>query len=60
VVDSNGAGDAYVCGFLYGRLAGRDVRECARLGAIAGAHACTAPGSTALISRETLLSVASP
>ncbi len=56
VVDSNGAGDAYVCGFLYGGLAGRDVRECARLGAIAGAHACTAPGSTALISRESLLS----
>jgi sugar/nucleoside kinase (ribokinase family) len=56
VVDSNGAGDAYVCGFLYGRLTGRDVHECARLGAVAGAHACTAPGSTALISREALLS----
>lgn len=55
VVDTNGAGDAFVCGFLYGRLAGRDVLECARLGAVAGAYACTAPGSTALISSETLL-----
>ncbi|MBA4863636.1 carbohydrate kinase family protein [Streptomyces sp. PSKA54] len=54
-VDSNGAGDAYVCGFLYGRLTGRDVLECARLGAVAGAYACTAPGSTALISPEALL-----
>jgi sugar/nucleoside kinase (ribokinase family) len=50
VVDSNGAGDAYVCGFLYGRLAGRDLEDCARLGALAGAHACTGEGSTALIS----------
>ncbi|WP_443051057.1 PfkB family carbohydrate kinase [Streptomyces sp. JV185] len=42
VVDSNGAGDAYVCGFLYGRPAGRDRLECGRLGAVAGAYACTA------------------
>ncbi|MEW1692181.1 carbohydrate kinase family protein [Streptomyces sp. NPDC091265] len=55
VVDSNGAGDAFVTGFLYGRLDGRDVHACARLGAVAGAYACTAPGSTALISREALL-----
>ncbi|MGW7432320.1 carbohydrate kinase family protein [Streptomyces sp. NPDC054861] len=55
VVDSNGAGDAFVAGFLYGRLAGRDVLDCARLGAVAGAHACTGPGSTALIDEESLL-----
>ncbi|MFJ2418925.1 carbohydrate kinase family protein [Streptomyces brevispora] len=55
VVDTNGAGDAFVTGFLYGRLDGRDVRACARLGAVAGAHACTAPGSTALIGRADLL-----
>ncbi|MFI8287748.1 carbohydrate kinase family protein [Streptomyces sp. NPDC085614] len=54
-VDTNGAGDAYVTAFLYGRLAGRDVRECARLGAVAGAFACTAPGSTALIGADALL-----
>lgn len=55
VVDSNGAGDAYVCGFLYGRLAGLDLEECARLGAVAGAYACTAEGSTALIGRDELV-----
>ncbi|MFE5486180.1 carbohydrate kinase family protein [Streptomyces sp. NPDC056527] len=59
VVDSNGAGDAFVSGFLYGRLAGRDVLECARLGAVSGAYACTAPGSTALITEGALLA-ASP
>ncbi|MCT4351984.1 PfkB family carbohydrate kinase [Streptomyces sp. Je 1-79] len=58
VVDTNGAGDAYVSGFLYGMLAGRDVLDCARLGAVAGAHACTAPGSTALITPEALLATA--
>jgi sugar/nucleoside kinase (ribokinase family) len=54
-VDSNGAGDAFVSGFLHGMLAGRDVLDCARLGAVVGAHACTAPGSTALITAEALL-----
>ncbi|MFE6974084.1 carbohydrate kinase family protein [Streptomyces sp. NPDC057682] len=55
VVDSNGAGDAFVTGFLYGRLNGRDALGSARLGAVAGAFACTAPGSTAMIGREALL-----
>ncbi|MEW2544456.1 carbohydrate kinase family protein [Streptomyces sp. NPDC047002] len=55
VVDSNGAGDAYVCGFLYGRLAGRGLDECAALGARAGAHACTGQGPEALIGRDDLL-----
>ncbi|UUN30435.1 carbohydrate kinase family protein [Streptomyces sp. FIT100] len=49
VVDSNGAGDAFVCGFLYGRLAGRAAEDCARLGAVAGAYACTGRGGSALI-----------
>lgn len=47
--------DSGIRGFLYGRLAGRDVLERARLGAVAGAYACTAPGCTALIPSETLL-----
>ncbi|MGW2813813.1 carbohydrate kinase family protein [Streptomyces sp. NPDC001415] len=55
VVDTNGAGDAYVSGFLYGRLTGRNVRECGRFGAVAGAHACTAPVATDPISRKGLL-----
>jgi sugar/nucleoside kinase (ribokinase family) len=54
VVDSNGAGDAFVSGFLYGRRAGRDLEECARLGAVAGAYACTGEGSSALIGAELL------
>ncbi|MFI1395640.1 carbohydrate kinase family protein [Streptomyces sp. NPDC020681] len=54
VVDSTGAGDAYVCGFLYGRLSGRDLEDSARLGALAGAYACTGAGSTALIGPEEL------
>jgi sugar/nucleoside kinase (ribokinase family) len=44
-VDSNGAGDAFVAGFLSGHLAGEPVEVCARLGAVAGAHACTVPGT---------------
>ncbi|MER8182617.1 carbohydrate kinase family protein [Kitasatospora sp. NPDC094015] len=50
VLDSNGAGDAFVSGFLARRLAGRPVEECMRAGAAAGAYACTRPGThTALI-----------
>ncbi|WP_250562187.1 carbohydrate kinase family protein [Sphaerisporangium fuscum] len=45
VVDSNGAGDAFVSGFLYGHLRGLPPRDCARLGAVAGAHACTSEGT---------------
>ncbi len=40
-VDSNGAGDAFVSGFLYGHLAGQSVQECVRCATVAGAHACT-------------------
>jgi sugar/nucleoside kinase (ribokinase family) len=45
VIDSNGAGDAFVSSFLYGHLRGLPPRECARLGAVAGAHACTTEGT---------------
>ncbi|MEU7893865.1 PfkB family carbohydrate kinase [Nonomuraea sp. NPDC049152] len=45
VADSNGAGDAFVSGFLYGMLRGEFVEACARLGAIAGAHACVSEGT---------------
>lgn len=45
VADSNGAGDAFVSGFLYGTSRGRPLEECVRLGAIAGAHACTVTGT---------------
>lgn len=54
VKDSNGAGDAFVCGFLYGRARGLDFAESARLGAVAGAHTCVAEGNLALVDAETL------
>ncbi|MET8155612.1 PfkB family carbohydrate kinase [Sphaerisporangium sp. NPDC005289] len=45
VVDANGAGDAFVSGFLYGRLRGLPAADCVRLGTVAGAHACTSLGT---------------
>ncbi len=45
VADSNGAGDAFVSGVLYGRLRGLPLEECVRLGGLAGAHACTSTGT---------------
>jgi sugar/nucleoside kinase (ribokinase family) len=47
VVDSNGAGDAYVSGFLRTWLAGGSVREAAQAGAVAGAWACGTAGTHA-------------
>ncbi|MEU8248389.1 adenosine kinase [Nonomuraea sp. NPDC048916] len=45
VADTNGAGDAFVSGFLYGKLRGLPLEECVRLGSLAGAHACTVTGT---------------
>ena len=45
VVDSNGAGDAFVSGYLFGFLAGESAPTSARYGAVAGAHACTVPAT---------------
>ncbi|MFE0461147.1 PfkB family carbohydrate kinase [Kitasatospora sp. NPDC058965] len=47
VVDSNGAGDAFACGFLYGWLNGEPPARCAEYGARAGAFACTVPATRA-------------
>jgi sugar/nucleoside kinase (ribokinase family) len=44
-VDGTGAGDAFVAGFLYGRLAGWTTEACARLANAAGALATTAVGA---------------
>ncbi|WP_327433648.1 adenosine kinase [Streptomyces sp. NBC_01236] len=57
VVDTNGAGDAFAAGFLFGRLSGEPPKRCARYGAVAGAHACTVPSTrTDAIGRDELLS----
>jgi sugar/nucleoside kinase (ribokinase family) len=59
VVDSNGAGDAFVSGFLYGWLAARPVAECVRYGAVSGFYACGAAGThQALITAEELIAKA--
>lgn len=47
VVDSNGAGDAFAAGFLFGRLTGEPAARCGLYGAVAGAHACTVPATRA-------------
>ncbi|WP_406211183.1 carbohydrate kinase family protein [Kitasatospora sp. NBC_01560] len=55
VVDTNGAGDAFVTGFLYAWFRGRPLPECARAGAVAGAFACTTAGThTAFITADGL------
>jgi 2-dehydro-3-deoxygluconokinase len=44
VVDVVGAGDAFVAGFLSGRLRGWSTGECLRLANACGACAVTVPG----------------
>ncbi|GAB3814355.1 carbohydrate kinase family protein [Kribbella italica] len=56
VVDTNGAGDAYVAAFLTTWLDGRSYYEAATAGTIAGAWACGSPGThTDLITAEQLM-----
>ena len=45
-VDGTGAGDAFVAGLLYGRLAGWPLERASRLGNAAGALATTRVGAT--------------
>lgn len=44
VIDSVGAGDAFVAGFLARYIQGADVASCLELATIAGAFACMGPG----------------
>ncbi|MFF9901370.1 adenosine kinase [Streptomyces longispororuber] len=56
VVDSNGAGDAFASGYLFGLLSGEPPLRCALYGSLAGAHACTVPATgTDVIRRDQLL-----
>jgi sugar/nucleoside kinase (ribokinase family) len=45
VVDTNGAGDAFVSGFLYAYLGGAPVEECVLAGSVAGAFTCGSSGT---------------
>lgn len=56
VVDSNGAGDAFAAGYLFGMLSGEPPSRCGLYGAVAGAHACTVPATvTHPVGRDELL-----
>eukprot|EP00920_Eleutheroschizon_duboscqi_P022354 GHVT01054032.1.p1 GENE.GHVT01054032.1~~GHVT01054032.1.p1 ORF type:complete len:363 (+),score=98.83 GHVT01054032.1:381-1469(+) len=46
VVDTNGAGDAFVGGFLFGLARRFDVEKCVYYGNLAGAHVIQKPGCT--------------
>ncbi|MYS19663.1 Sugar or nucleoside kinase, ribokinase family [Streptomyces sp. DvalAA-14] len=45
VVDSNGAGDAFLTGFLHARFGGADRAACVLAGSVSGAYACGSPGT---------------
>jgi sugar/nucleoside kinase (ribokinase family) len=57
-IDSNGAGDSYVAAFLHTLLAGDGYLRAAEAGSVAGAYACSTPGThTSLIDEPTLLTL---
>ena len=59
IVDSNGAGDAFVAGFLHGHAVGAALEDCMRQGAIAGEYACGAAGTAEdFVTREQLAAYA--
>ncbi|WP_333769333.1 carbohydrate kinase family protein [Streptomyces sp. IBSBF 2435] len=45
VVDSNGAGDAFLTAFLHARFSGAALEDCVLAGSVSGAHACGSPGT---------------
>jgi sugar/nucleoside kinase (ribokinase family) len=56
IVDSNGAGDGFFAGTLFGVLDGAPLAVALRYGAIAGALAVTSPGlASANLSPESLM-----
>lgn len=60
VVDSNGAGDAFLTAFLHARFGGADLEACVVAGAVSGAYACGSPGThEEVISAEALAAAVS-
>ena len=45
VVDSNGAGDAFLTAFLHARFSGAGLEDCVLAGSVSGAYACGSPGT---------------
>ncbi|MEV7676770.1 carbohydrate kinase family protein [Streptomyces sp. NPDC088752] len=65
IVDSNGAGDAFVTGFLHAWFGGRDretdLESCVMAGQVAGAYACGTAGThTSFIDAATLIAATRP
>ncbi|MBL8848659.1 MAG: sugar kinase [Planctomycetaceae bacterium] len=54
-VDATGGGDAFVAGFLYGRLHGRSADDCLSLGSALGASCVQAAGATTGVFRRSEL-----
>ena len=54
VVDTTGAGDAFVSGFLFGAKRGLDILSCARLGSLVASEAIGCFGSTTGIRKKFL------
>jgi acarbose 7IV-phosphotransferase len=60
ILDSNGAGDCFVAGYLSGYLQHLTTEECVLRGAIAGAYACSYEGThEEFVNREELQTYAS-
>lgn len=55
VLDTTGAGDLFVAGFLFGYTRARSLGECAKLGAIAAAEVISHVGPRPLVELKTLL-----
>ena len=55
VVDTTGAGDLFAAGFLYGYTHGRDLTNCARIGAMAAAEVISHMGARPEVSLRDLL-----
>ncbi|MEY9966544.1 sugar/nucleoside kinase (ribokinase family) [Streptacidiphilus sp. MAP12-16] len=61
IVDSNGAGDAFVSGFLHAYFADRDLDDCIHSGQVSGAYACGSAGThTEFIDAPTLEAATAP
>jgi 2-dehydro-3-deoxygluconokinase len=56
-IDTVGAGDAFVAGYLASRLLGRDVRDRLATAAVAGAFVVTVPGDWEALPRPHELSL---
>jgi fructoselysine 6-kinase len=55
VIDTLGAGDAYIAAFIAARMDGKGIEEAMRAGSIAGAAACTQWGPTGPVTTDQVL-----